>query len=108
VADERDRIQNDGTLTQDEKAERLAALDKQAQTVSDQILGVPPPPEPPPLPPVPEPNPVAAIHNFSPGETVDMIAARYGVSALSIMNANPNLNFNQLQSGTQIKIPKLQ
>ena len=96
-------------MSADEKAEQLANLDQQSQTVGDQILGVVPPVQPPPpLPPVPQPPPIAAIHNFSPGETVDMIAARYNVPAGSILNANLNLDFNQLRSGTQIKIPKLQ
>ena len=35
-----------------------------------------------------------------------MIAARYGVSANAIMNANPNLDFNVLPRGAAINIPK--
>jgi len=108
VAQQRQQIQNDPTLTPDQKAAQLAALDQQSQTTSDQILGVQPPP-PPPAPPVPPAPPqIQAIHTFSPGETVDMIAARYGVSANAIMSANPNLNFNVLSSGAQINIPKQQ
>jgi LysM repeat protein len=108
VAQQRQQIQNDPTLTPDQKAAQLAALDQQQQTTSDQILGVPPPP-PLPLPPAqPAPPEIQAIHTFTPGETVDMIAARYGVSANAIMNANPNLNFNVLPRGAQINIPKQQ
>jgi LysM repeat protein len=109
VAQQRQQIQNDPTLTADQKAAQLAALDQQQQATSDQILGVPPPPPPLPLPPTqPAPPQIQAIHTFSPGETVDMIAARYGVSANAIMSANPNLNFNVLPGGAQINIPKLQ
>ena len=107
AAQERDRIQNDPTLSADEKTDQLANLDQQSQSVGDQILGNQPPPQPPPLPPVPTAPPIAAIHTFSPGETVDMIGARYNVPANSILNANPDLDFNQLRSGAQIKIPKL-
>ena len=106
VAQERDRIQNDQTLTPEEKTAQLASLNQQQQTVGDQILGVPPPaPIPPPVPPAPE---IQAVHTFSPGETVDMIGARYGVSPGAIVNANPDLNFNQLPRGAQIKIPTAQ
>ena len=107
VAQERARIQNDPTLSDDDKADQLANLNQQSQSVSDQILGVEPPPPPPPFPPTQQPPPIAAIHTFSPGETVDMIAARYNVPAFSILTANPDLDFNQLRSGAQIKIPKI-
>ncbi len=106
VSDEQKRIQIDPTLSQDEKDARLAYLSQQQQTVSDQILGIAPPP-PPPEQPAPAPPAIAAIHTFTAGETVDMIAARYGVSANAIMNANPSVDFNTLQRGTQIRIPKL-
>ena len=103
VAQERARIQNDPTLTADEKAEQLAALDQQQGAFSDQILGLQPPP--PPLPPVPQQPQIQAVHTFTPGETMDMIAARYGVTVNAIVGANPNLNLNVLSSGAQINIP---
>jgi len=107
VAQQRDQIQNDPTLSPAQKAAQLAALDQQQQSFSDQIMGLQPPT--PPLPPAATPETtIAAIHTFSPGETVDMIAARYGVSPISILSANPDLNFNTLVNGAQIKIPKLQ
>jgi LysM repeat protein len=105
VAQERDRIQNDPTLTADEKAEQLAALDQQQQTFGDQILGLQPPV--PPVPPVPQQPQIQAVHSFTPGETMDMIAARYGVTVNAIVGANPNLNLNVLSSGAQINIPSV-
>ncbi|HZQ46916.1 MAG TPA: LysM domain-containing protein, partial [Verrucomicrobiae bacterium] len=59
----------------------------------------------PPLPPAVAP---AQYHNFSPGETVDRIAAQYGVTPNSIFNANPNLDFNRLPRGATIRIPQSQ
>jgi LysM repeat protein len=100
------RIRNDTTLTDDQKAAQLQALDDRKQTMSDQILGLTPPPAPPPLPtPAASPN---QIHPYSPGETVDQIAARFGVTPTSILNANPNVNFNNLTRGALINIPPAQ
>jgi LysM repeat protein len=106
--DEQNRILNDPTLTADQKAQQLKALEQKQQLASDQILGVPPPAPAavaPPLPPVPQPAQVD-IHPYSPGETIDQIAAQYGVTPAAILNANPNLNFNNLSRGTGINIPR--
>ena len=106
--DEQNRILNDPNLTADQKAAQLQALEQKQQLASDQILGVPPPaptPEPsPPLPPLPPPAP-AEIHPYSPGETIEQIAAQYGVTTTAILNANPNLDFNHLSRGAGINIP---
>lgn len=107
LAQQRDQIQNDPTLSADEKAARLAALDQQQTNFSDQILGIQPPPPIPPLPPVPQEPAIQAIHTFTPGETMDIIAARYGVTVNAIVNANPGMNLNVLANGAQIKIPSV-
>ena len=101
---EQDRINNDPTLTPDQKAAQLQALADQEQATGDQLLGLAPAD----LPPPPLPPPPMQIHNFSPGETIDQIAAQYGVSAASIINANPNLNLNALAPHTPIRIPQKQ
>ncbi len=100
--DERTKIQNDDTLTADEKAAKLKAIDDQALAAGNQILGIAPI-QTPPLPPDLVP-PVTRVHSFSPGETVDQIASRYGVTPSSIFAANPDLNFNVLSPGTPIRI----
>jgi LysM repeat protein len=102
IAQQRAQIQNDPTLTDDQKAAQLAALDQQQQTLGDQILGVPPPP---PVPPIPQPPQIQAVHSFTPGETIEMIASQYGVTVSAIVNANPSMNLNVLQRGAQINIP---
>jgi LysM repeat protein len=105
---EQDRINNDPTLSPDQKQTQLQQLADQEQAAGDQLLGVggaaaataatltPPPPMPP---------PPMQIHAYSPGETIDQIATQYGVTSASIVNANPDLNLNVLQRGTPIKIP---
>ena len=99
-------ITNNPSLTDDQKAAQLAALQQQQQDAADQILGLAPPaPATPPTPPVPAVPAPVAVHPYSPGETVDQIAAQYGVPAASILLANPNLDFNGLQRGTPINIP---
>jgi LysM repeat protein len=103
---EQDRINNDPTLTPDQKAEQLKALEQQKESASDQLLGLAPPPAPP-LPPVPT-LPSSQTHAYAPGETIDQIAAQYGVSANSILNANPNVDFNKLPRGAPLRIPQRQ
>ncbi|HEX3801173.1 MAG TPA: LysM peptidoglycan-binding domain-containing protein [Verrucomicrobiae bacterium] len=104
TADAANRIRNDPALTADQKTAQLQALEDQKQASSDQILGLTPPPEPP-APPTPPPAPPSQQHAYSPGETVDQIAAKFGVTPASILNANPNLNFNNLTRGAIINIP---
>ncbi len=101
---EQDRINKDPNLTPDQKAAQLQLLADQEQATGDQLLGLTQPEIPnPPMPPPP-----MQIHAYSPGETIDQIAAQYGVSAASIINANPNLNLNTLAPRTPIRIPQKQ
>jgi LysM repeat protein len=96
-----DRINNDPNLTPEQKAERLNQLAQQQKALSDELLGKAQP-QPPPLP---TPPVQSQIHAFSPGETIDQIASRYGVTPMAILNANTNLDINHLRSGTPIVIP---
>jgi LysM repeat protein len=100
---EQDRINNDPTLTPDEKTDQLKALADQEQATGDQLLGLTQAEQPnaPPPPPM-------QVHTFSPGETIDQIAAQYGVSTASILSANPDLNLNAIARGTPIRIPQKQ
>lgn len=98
----RTQINSDSTLTPEQKSDQLQALAAQEQSDGDQLLGLDQPnqqaaPAPPP--------PLMINHNFSPGETLDQIAARYGVTSADIINANPTLNLNVISSGTQIRVP---
>ena len=103
---EQNRIRNDAGLTAAQKTEQLKNVQSQLQAASDQLLGLSP--VPPSAPPVPsEPGPTQ-VYPYSSGESIDMIAARFGVPASSILSANPNVNFNNLTRGTPINIPRSQ
>jgi hypothetical protein len=102
AAQELDRIRNDPNLTPQQKADQLKAVQAQQQAVSDQILGLTPPPTPPPLP-----TPLR-LHAYVPGETIDVIANTYGISPDALRAANPSVDFRSLPRGVQIRIPRQQ
>ncbi len=101
--DEIDRIRNDSSLTPEQKAAQLKEVQQDQADARNDLLGLTPAAPAAAPPPVP-----AQFHAYSPGETVNQIAAQYGVSPISIFNANPNLDFNNLSRGASIKIPQSQ
>jgi LysM repeat protein len=102
--EEIDRIRNDPGLTPEQKAAQLKEVQQDQADARNDLLGLTPPA---PTPSTPTPAP-SQIHTFSPGETVNQIAAQYGVTPNSILNANPNLDFNKLPRGAPIRIPQSQ
>jgi LysM repeat protein len=98
--DEMDRIRSDATLTSDEINAELAQVQQEQADARDQLLGLTPatPPEPPQPPP--------QYHPYSPGETIAQIADQNNTTPSAIQNANPNLDFNNLQRGALIRIPQ--
>ena len=99
TAQEIARINADPNLTAEQKAAQITAVQEQQQAARAQVLGQA---ATPPLPPA-----APGIHSFSPGETLDGIASQYGVSIGNLLQANPNLNINQLSKGLQIRIPQV-
>lgn len=97
---EQQRIKNDDSLTPEQKTAQLDLVQKQQAAASDRILGLAP--DNTPLPGLPPP---AQVYTYPGNETVEMIAAKYGVSASAILSANPTLNFRVLTPGTSINIP---
>lgn len=45
------------------------------------------------------------IHNVANGEGLNRIAQLYGVQPNDLRAANPNLNFDKLKAGDQVKVP---
>jgi LysM repeat protein len=88
-----------------EKEARLLALQLQQQSDRDKILGNFTAPTEPASPPLPPSADFIQDHRYSPGETVDQIAARYGIRPADILKANPNLDFNSLRRSSIIHIP---
>jgi len=103
---EQNRIRNDDSLTQAQKADQLKAVEQQQQAARDQLLGVAPAETTEVIMPPGLTSPPTQTHAYAPGETLDQIAAHYGVTPDSILKANPNLNINALQKGTSIQIPR--
>ena len=102
---EQNRIRNDDSLTQAQKDDQLKAVEQQQQSARDQLLGVAPVETPEAIIPPGLTATPTQTHAYAPGETLDQIAAQYGVSTDSILKVNSNLDINRLQKGTPIRIP---
>jgi LysM repeat protein len=63
-----------------------------------------PTPLPTPTPPVPVPSPTST-YTIKSGDTLDSIAAALGITVSALEAANPTVNPNNLQVGSQITIP---
>lgn len=101
--DEMDRIRSDATLTPDEINAELAQVQQEQADARDQLLGLTPATPPQPSEP---PQPPPQYHPYSPGETIAQIADQNNTTPSAILNANPNLDFNNLQRGALIRIPQ--
>ena len=98
---ERDRIQNDPNLSEDERMLELEEIDQQEAKARDQVLGKPPKPEK----PTPQPTLPPMTHTTGPYETVAHISLQYGVPMGAILQANPGVDWNHLLPGTSVSIP---
>jgi LysM repeat protein len=104
----RNQILGDTNLTDSQKQAQLDSLELRDKQASDQLLGLAPAITPP-APPVPPAPPAQyQVHQYSPGETIDQLAAQYGTTPAAILNANPDVNFNGLSRNQPIRIPKPQ
>ena len=56
---------------------------------------------------MPQGRAIPAFHNAKAGETMDEIAARYGVSKQLLMAVNPEADARVLASGTKLRLPRL-
>jgi hypothetical protein len=100
VAEEQQRIRNDPTLTEDQKAIELKRIELEQLKANALALGKELPPEPP-SPPMP-----LRTHIFHPQESLIGLSLQYDVSLSSIVAANPDLDFRRLHPGDTIKIPQ--
>jgi LysM repeat protein len=99
TATEQDLVKLDPNLTAEQKEIELKRIELEQLKANAQALGQELPPEP----ARPQPNP--QVHQIEPGETIDRLAARYGVSVREILAANANLDFNKLRPGDTILLP---
>lgn len=56
---------------------------------------------------MPQGRAIPAFHNAKAGETMDEIAARYGVSKQLLMAVNPDANARVLAAGMKLRLPRL-
>ena len=99
TATEQDRIKADASLTAQQKEIELKRIELEQLKANALAVGEELPPEPPP------PPPPRRVHVIEPGETIDKLAARYGVSIREILAANANTDFNRLKPGDAILLP---
>lgn len=100
VADEQQRIRDNATLSDAQKAIELKRLELEQLLANAEALGQELPPEPPP------PPPRMRSHTYRERENLMDLSLRYDVSISAIVAANPGLDFNQLKPGVTIKIPE--
>ena len=98
---EADRIKEQTDLTDAQRAIELKKAELEQLKANALALGQELPPEPT-KPPTPVP---AKIHSVANGESLDRIARIYAVQPNDLRAANPNIDFNHLQPGDQVRVP---
>lgn len=99
TAQQRNAIQADDNLTAQQKEIELKRMELEQAKANAQALGQSVPEEP------PTPAPLRMVHVIEPGETVNSLAARYGLSIRDIVAANANVNFTALKPGDSVFVP---
>lgn len=98
---EQARINDLAGLTDEQRAIELKKAELEQLKAVAQALGQPLPAE---SAAAPKSIPVK-IHNVANGEGLNRIAQLYGVQPNDLRAANPNLNFDKLKAGDQVKVP---
>lgn len=98
---EQSRINDLQGLTDEQRAIESKKAELEQLKAAAQALGQELPPEPT-KPPKPAP---VKIHSVANGEGLNRIAQIYGVQPSDLRAANPNLNFDKLKAGDQVKVP---
>jgi LysM repeat protein len=96
---EQDRIKADTNLTAQQKDIELKRIELEQAKATALAMGQQLPPETQP------PSPPPIQHVVEPGETIDKLAARYGVSIRDILSANANVDFSKLKPGDSVLVP---
>ncbi|MGH7967587.1 MAG: LysM peptidoglycan-binding domain-containing protein [Limisphaerales bacterium] len=95
-------IQSNTNLTDQQKAIELKQMELDQLRANAIATGRQLPPEP----PLPPQFPSQPTYTLRPGDTPATIAMIYGVPESAILAANPNVNFNNLQPGDSIHVPR--
>ena len=97
------RIRTDASLSAVQRAQQLREAEAEQLRARAEVLGGPVAESPAAVPPVAE-TPMR-LHGITPGDTLGIVALRYGVSANAIRAANPDLDLNRIGPGTIINVP---
>jgi LysM repeat protein len=102
--EEQAQMRTDSTLTTQQLAIETKRVELEQAKAVAQAVGqeVPPDPNAPPPPPPPPQN---RLHIFKAGDTLGALSTAYGVPVNAILNANPDLQINNLKPGQRIFIP---
>jgi LysM repeat protein len=103
AAQERERINADGTLTPEEKEKQLKNIEQQLKGARSSLLGLEPPPET-----KTPPEPQVFQHSVGPHETLEAISLYYRVPLSELLQANPGLNAGLVRPGQTVKVPQPQ
>ncbi len=99
TAAEIERIKQDPTLTDAQKEIEIRKAELEQLKATTLALGQPVIEEPPPMPPV------LVLHRLEPLDTLQTVAARFGVTVNDIVSANPGTDLNRLKPGDTIYVP---
>ncbi|HEX5221889.1 MAG TPA: LysM domain-containing protein [Verrucomicrobiae bacterium] len=98
---EQSRINELQGLTDEQRAVELKRAELEQLKAATQALGQEVPGE---QPKAPKPPPVK-VHSVANGEGLNRIAELYRVQPSDLRAANPNINFDKLKAGDQVKVP---
>ncbi len=102
AAEEQARIKDKAGLTEEQRAIELKQAELLQLKANAEALGQEDPTEP--VKPPPKPAPFK-IHVAANGEGLNRIAQIYGIQPSQLRAANPNLNFDKLKAGDNIRVP---
>ena len=98
------RIRTDASLSDTQRAQQLREAEAEQLRARAAVLGGPAATEAPASVPTVAETPMR-LHGITPGDTLGILALRYGVSANAIRAANPDLNLDRVGPGTVINVP---
>jgi LysM repeat protein len=102
AGEQAERIRNDASLTEAQRAQQLREAEAEQLRARAQVLGGPTAEAPASVPP---PEVPTRGHELLAGDTLGILAVRYGVSVSALREANPGVDINRARPGTVIVVP---
>ena len=105
ASDEANRIRSDPSLSEAQRLQQLRAAEAEQLRARALVVGGPPAEAPAAAAASVAVEVPQRVHAITPGDTLGILALRYGVSAAAIREANPDLDLNRAGPGMIIKVP---